>query len=148
MTTIRTFFPQISALFPIFEEGQGRPPPITPSSYAPALRISKNLSAEYLFNEQKKYEYLKIWVFEQQNAEAAIRDVLNKKTFLKISQNSRESTCARVSFLVLSDKRDSGQMLSCEFCEFFKNTFFTEHRRATTFENEVSFFSNTRFFYK
>ena len=33
MTTIRAFFLQIRTLFPIFERGQGRPPP---SSYAPA----------------------------------------------------------------------------------------------------------------
>ena len=41
--------------------------------------------------------------------------------FLKISQNSQENTCARVSFLI---------KLQAEV--IFKNTFFTEHLRATT----------------
>ena len=30
MTTIRASFLQIRALFPIFEKGQGRPPPVPP----------------------------------------------------------------------------------------------------------------------
>ena len=41
--------------------------------------------------------------------EPATRGVLQKKAFLKISQNSQENTCARVSFLI-------------KFY-FFKNTF-------------------------
>ena len=35
-----------------------------------------------------------------QNTETATRCVLCKKEFLEISQNSRENTCARVSFLI------------------------------------------------
>ena len=34
------------------------------------------------------------------NSEAATRDVLLKRVFLKMSQNSQENTCARVSFLI------------------------------------------------
>ena len=30
-------------------------------------------------------------------------------------------------------KKTLAQVFSCEFCEIFKNTFFTEHHRATTF---------------
>ena len=33
-------------------------------------------------------------------SEAATRSVLSKKMFLKISQNSQENTCARVTFLI------------------------------------------------
>ena len=52
-----------------------------------------------------------------------------------MSQNLQENTCARVSFLTklqasglqLYLKRDSAHVLSCEFCEISKNTFFTEH---------------------
>ena len=54
-----------------------------------------------------------------------------KKAFLEISQNSRENTCARFSFLPpacnLIKKETLAQVLSCDFCEIFKNTFFTEH---------------------
>ena len=46
--------------------------------------------------------------------------------FLKISQNSQENTCTRVSL---------AQVFSCEFCKIFKNTFFTEHFRVTASEN-------------
>ena len=44
-----------------------------------------------------------------------------KKVFLEMSQNSQESTCARVSFLV--KLQILTQVLSCEFCEISKNTF-------------------------
>ena len=52
-----------------------------------------------------------------------------KKLFLKISQNSQENTCARVSFLMklqakaFVTKETLEQDFSCEFCEIFKNTF-------------------------
>ena len=39
-------------------------------------------------------------MFEIIHLEAATGGVLYKKVFLKISQNSRENTCARVSFLI------------------------------------------------
>ena len=49
-----------------------------------------------------------------------------KKLFLKISQNSQESTCARLSFLInFIEKATLAQVFSCEFYEIFKNTFFT-----------------------
>ena len=55
-----------------------------------------------------------------------------KKVLLKISQNSQENTCARVSFLIklqaeacnFIKKETLAQVFSCEFCEIFKNTFF------------------------
>ena len=69
-----------------------------------------------------------------------------KKVFLKISQNSQENTCARVSscrpharnFI----KRETlAQVFSCEFCEIFKNTFFTEQLWTTASElNPKCFF--------
>ena len=60
--------------------------------------------------------------------------------FLEILQNSQESTCDRVSFLIklqasalsaFIKKESLTQVFSCEFCEISKNTFFTEHFRAT-----------------
>ena len=47
--------------------------------------------------------------------------------FLKISQNSQQNACARVSFLInlIFIKKDTlAEVFSCEFCEIFKNTFF------------------------
>ena len=41
------------------------------------------------------------------NLEAVIQRYSVKKLFLKVSQNSQENTCARVSFLTLL-KKDSG----------------------------------------
>ena len=48
-----------------------------------------------------------------------------KKVFLEISQNSEESTCARVAFLMkLQAKKETlTQVFSCEFCEISKNNF-------------------------
>ena len=51
--------------------------------------------------------------------------------FLEISQNSKESTCTRVSFLIklrtwglqLIKKETLAQVFSCEYCEISKNTF-------------------------
>ena len=48
--------------------------------------------------------------------------------FLKISQNSQESTCAKVSFLIklqgnFIKKETLPQVFSCKFCEISKNIF-------------------------
>ena len=54
--------------------------------------------------------------------------VVSKKMFLKILLNSQENICAKVSFLIKFFKKETLlQMVSCEFCENFKNTFFIEH---------------------
>ena len=57
-----------------------------------------------------------------------------KTGVLKISKNSQENTCARVSFLIkLQDacnfikKETLVHAFSCEFLEIFKITFLTEH---------------------
>ena len=58
---------------------------------------------------------------------------------LEILQNSLENTCVRVSFLIklqaltcnFIKKEALAQVFFCEFYEIFKNTFFTEHLRAT-----------------
>ena len=54
-----------------------------------------------------------------------------KKAFLKISKNSQENTCARVTFFIKlpAKKETPGQVFSSEFCKIFKNTFSTEHLR-------------------
>ena len=54
-----------------------------------------------------------------------------KKVFLKISQNSQENICVRVSFLIklqasvcnFIKKENLAQMFSCKFSEISKNTF-------------------------
>ena len=72
-------------------------------------------------------------IFEKIASEAATRGVLKEKVFLENSQNSQESTCARVSFLIkiFIKKETLAQLFSCEFYEIPKNTFFIEHLRAT-----------------
>ena len=62
-----------------------------------------------------------------------------KKVFLESSRNSQENSCPRASFLIklhvacnFIKKEALAQVFSCEFCEIFKNTFFTEHLRTTT----------------
>ena len=69
--------------------------------------------------------------------EAVVRRCSVKVVFLKISQNSQENTCARVSFLIklqaspcnFIKKEILAQVSSCEICEIFKNSFFIEHLR-------------------
>ena len=60
------------------------------------------------------------------SSEAATKAALCKKVFLDILQNSQESTCARVSFLINNFiKKDTlVQVFSCEFCKISNNTFF------------------------
>ena len=79
------------------------------------------------------------------------RKVFYKKNLWKISQNSQENTCGRVSFLLklqawpslfftkvagrvcnFSKKETLALLFSCEFCEISKNSSFTEHLRATS----------------
>ena len=69
-------------------------------------------------------------------------EVFCKKVFLKMSQNSLESTCARVSFLIklqswacnFIKKETLAQAFSCKFCEISMNALYTEHLRATASE--------------
>ena len=60
-------------------------------------------------------------------SEGATRRCSLKKVFLSISQNSQESTWARVSFLIKAcnsiKKETLARVFSCEFCEISKNTF-------------------------
>ena len=75
--------------------------------------------------------HVKIWIWNQQ--ECAFKDlywssrpeVFCKMVFLETPQDWQENTCARVSFSI--KKETLTQMLSCQFCEVSKNTFF--HRR-------------------
>ena len=68
-------------------------------------------------------------------SEAATGGVLWKKVFLEIWQNSQENTSARVSFCCwpracnFINKETLAQVVSVEFCQISKNTFFTEHLR-------------------
>ena len=68
-------------------------------------------------------------------SEVVVRKYSVKKLLLKISQNSQENTCVRVSFLIkfqasacnLIKKETLTQVFSCEICESFKNAFFIKH---------------------
>ena len=57
-----------------------------------------------------------------QELEAVVQSCSVKKMFLNFSQNSRENTCARASFLI--KLQTLAQVFSREFCEIFKNTYF------------------------
>ena len=60
--------------------------------------------------------------------------------FSEILQNSQENTCATASFVIklqasacnFIKKETLARVFSFDFCEISKNTFFTEHLRATT----------------
>ena len=59
----------------------------------------------------RPYENLKL-------SEAATGDVLENKMLLKASQMSQEKTCV---------EKTVNQVLSCEICKLFKNSYFEEH---------------------
>ena len=63
--------------------------------------------------------------------EAVARRYSVKKVFLKISLNSQENTCTRVFFWIKLQalacnfiKKDSGTVVSREFCKIFEKTIF------------------------
>ena len=58
---------------------------------------------------------------------ATTKCVLCKKVLLEISQNSQENTFA----WVFIKKETLARAFSCEFCKFYKDTFFTEHLWTT-----------------
>ena len=90
---------------------------------------------EAIFPRSSKLRVHLLTCDECRLTEAVTRRCSVKKVFLKISQNSQENTCARVSFLMklqaqtcnFTKKEALIQIFSCEFCEFFKNNFFIEH---------------------
>ena len=69
-------------------------------------------------------------MFEGQ-PEAVARRCSVDKVFLNISKKSQENTCVPVSFLIMLrdkacnfiEKETHTNVISCEFCEIFKNTF-------------------------
>ena len=78
-----------------------------------------------------------------------------KKVYLKISQNSQENTCTRVSLLIkfkarhvtLFKKSLWHRCFPVSFVKFIKDTFFTEHLRTIPFANS-SFIKQTKNVFK
>ena len=62
-------------------------------------------------------------------ARSSQKELVYETGVLKNFANSQESACARVSFLM--KLQVSSQVFSCEFCKYFKNTFFTEQPWTT-----------------
>ena len=67
-----------------------------------------------------------------EHSEAVVRRCSVNKVFLKISENSQENTCTRVSFLNFI-QLTLAQVFSFKFCEIFKNTFFTYNTSGDCF---------------
>ena len=74
--------------------------------------------------------------------------------FLKISQNSQENTCVRVSFLIMAqaegsnivEKEAVAQLFSCEICDIFKSKFYIMKRlRWLQFSGCITKFLNIFF---
>ena len=93
----------------------------------PVTSLKKTIRCRCFFVSFEKYiEHL--WVIASERSRH--RRCSIEKLFLKILQNSQENTCIEVSYLITCNfikKENPTQVLSCEFCESFKNTFFTEH---------------------
>ena len=61
---------------------------------------------------------------------------------LGVQQTSQENACVRAPFLIklqacnFIKKKKLAQVFSCEFCEIFKNSFFTELLWVTSSDND------------
>ena len=75
---------------------------------------------------------------------AVVRRCSVKKVFLKISQNTGENICARVSFLIklqadaceFIKKETLAQVFSCEFSEIFQRNLFPQNTSGGCYSNE------------
>ena len=69
------------------------------------------------------------------------RGALLTKGVIKKFANSQKNTCARASFLIklqTSIKKEAlAQVLSCEFCAIFKNTYLEEYLRTAPSEPKL-----------
>ena len=103
------------ANFPIFPNNSGR------------IHLLK-LKIDMLYNMENTF---RLPVFKISVPESL------KKVLLKIFQNLKENPCVGASIKKIKNKKKiikketPTQVLSCELCEIFKNSFFTEHLRVT-----------------
>ena len=65
--------------------------------------------------------------------EAVLRRCTVKRLFLRISENSQENTCTQDSFY----QSYRSPVLSCEFCEIFKSTYFVKDWWTAAYENHA-----------
>ena len=94
------------------------------------LQISKNVLLECL---PPILTQCSISILPENYREAVAQRCSVKKVFFKISQNSKENTCARLSFLIKLQasglnyikKETLAQVFSCKFCGIFNKIFFT-----------------------
>ena len=69
------------------------------------------------------------WSTNVHRMEAVVGSCSIKKVFLKISQNSQENTCARVSLLIKLQAWGLHRCLPVNFAKFSRTHFFIEHLR-------------------
>ena len=89
------------------------------------LLISKVLLQNNIMTETTRMIQL-FWT-NPRRIEAVTRRCSVKKTFLEISQNSQENTCARVSFFV--KKEALAKVFSYESVKILRTPFLIEHLR-------------------
>ena len=85
----------------------------------------------------------------QLHLESATRDVLCRKVFLKISQNSQEKPVPESLFNEATSKacnfikkETMTQVFSCKYCETYKNSFFYRTPRRWMLLNVASYYSD------
>ena len=65
---------------------------------------------------------------------------IGRQTSKELKRNMNDGTIVFLMSLLIVffiKKEALAQVFSCEFCEFFKNNFFTEHLRVTASETEL-----------
>ena len=98
----------------------------------------------FCFAFQKSYLTCDFYRLITESIETSTVRVLCRKVLLKISQNSHESTCVVVYFLIklqacnFIKSETPTKVFSSEFWEFLKNSYFVEHLRTAAFAARYS----------
>ena len=65
-----------------------------------AVKLLLESTQKHVRNVTELREYLRKLILDDFNVQKQAPEVFYKKVFLKVSQNSQENTCARISFLI------------------------------------------------
>ena len=100
------------------------------------MKVHEAHNIKIIICSSRKFARSKYWLgieaAQSKLPEAASRCSL-KKVFLKIHKKTPVPESLFNKVAVLRPKKDTlAKVFSCEFCEIFKNTFFTEYFRVTT----------------
>ena len=93
-----------------------------PSNFESQEHFTLHFMNKFSLTKSSKKKTIKNVNYLFRSSEAVAQVCSAKKVFLNISQNSKENTCAWVSFLIKSQAETLAQVFACQFCEISGNT--------------------------